>query len=239
MAKRPPAPESFSNRALFDRAADPVFVLNQRRRLRYANLAFEQLAKQSLADLYNLPCVRDRRAPPLGQALCPPPEAMAGAMALARRPAPPARVGPPWWDIAYFPLLGENGLLAIVGRISLVGTAATPKRRAIPEGLLLLRRRLVLRHTFASLAGDSPPMARIIEQARVASRNTAPLVLVGEPGTGKFTLARAIHFQGMAAEKAMQRVDSAGLPPAALELLLFGETGLASPARVRTMLVRD
>src|SRR5690349_11060265 len=117
MAKRPPSPEPFSHRALFDRACDPVFVLNQRRRLRYANTAFEELVKQSLDELYNLPCVRDRRAPPLGQGLAPPPEVLAGLPAVARRPPPPARVGPPWWDIAYFPLRGENGLLAIVGRI--------------------------------------------------------------------------------------------------------------------------
>jgi transcriptional regulator with PAS, ATPase and Fis domain len=239
MAKRPPSPDSFSNRALFDRASDPVFVLNQRRRLRHANPAFERLVKQPLADLYNMPCVRDRRAPPLGQGLAPPPEVMAGLPAMARRPAPPARVGPPWWDIAYFPLAGEQGLLAIVGRIRVVGTAAVAKGRAIPEGLLQLRRRLAQRYTFAALAGDSPEMARVIEQARVARSNTAPLVLVGESGTGKFSLARAIHYQGVAAEKAMQRVDCPGLPPAALELLLFGETGLASPARVGTMLVRE
>jgi transcriptional regulator with PAS, ATPase and Fis domain len=239
MAKRPPSPEPFSHRALFDRASDPVFVLNQRRRLRYANPAFEELVKQSLDELYNLPCVRDRRAPPLGQGLAPPPEVLAGLPAVARRPPPPARVGPPWWDIAYFPLRGENGLLAIVGRITVIGAAATVKGRAIPEGLLQLRRRLVQRYTFAALTGEAPVMARVIEQARVASRNMAPLVLVGEQGTGKFSLARAIHFQGVAAEKALQVVDCAGLPPPALELLLFGETGLASPGRVGTMLVRE
>jgi transcriptional regulator with AAA-type ATPase domain len=239
MAKRPPPAEPFSNRALFDRSRDPVFVLNQRRRLRYVNPAFEQLAKQALADLYNMPCVRDRRASPLGQALCPPPEVMAGSLAAIRRPAPPARVGPPWWDIAYFPLMGETGVLGIVGRIKVVGTAAAGKGRAIPEGLLQLRKRQALRHTFAALAGESPEMARIIEQARVVSRNTAPLVLIGEAGAGKMWLARAIHHQGVTAERAFLPIDCGGLPSAALETLIFGDSGLTNPARLGTLYLRD
>src|SRR5262245_34874839 len=103
MGKGPAAVESYSNRALFERARDPIFVLNQQRRLRYANPAWEGLVRQSLEDLYNLHCVRDRRAAPLAQTLSPPPEVMDGVPQTVRRPVPPARVGPPWWDIAFLP----------------------------------------------------------------------------------------------------------------------------------------
>src|SRR5579871_1615340 len=89
MAKNKPQGEPYNNRALFERSVEPVFILNNRRRLRYANPAWEKLVRQSLEDAYNLHCVRDRRASPLAQALSPPAEVMAGKIGQTRRAAPP------------------------------------------------------------------------------------------------------------------------------------------------------
>src|ERR1051326_2710082 len=149
MARSQPQREPFSSRALFERCSDPVFVLNQRRRLRYANPALEKLAGRALEDLYNLHCVRDRRAEPLAQALAPPPEVMSGAPGQARRPVPPARVGPPWWDASFLPMKGDDGLLAIVGRIAVIGATPPAKPRVLPEGLVQLRQRLTPRFAFS------------------------------------------------------------------------------------------
>src|SRR3954468_7938808 len=138
MAKRSPPPsETFHTRAFLQRARDPVFVLNRKRRLRFANAAWEQLTGQSLADAYDLYCTRTADTP-LARALAPPPEVMAGGQGRVRRPPPKARVGPPWWDIAYLPLAGEGGLFGILGRIPVVATAPAAKPRPLPDGLLQL-----------------------------------------------------------------------------------------------------
>ena len=45
MARRPSPGEAYSNQALFERSADPIFVLNRQRRVRYVNPAWEKLAR--------------------------------------------------------------------------------------------------------------------------------------------------------------------------------------------------
>src|SRR6516165_11009298 len=94
--------DEFNSRALLQRSRDALFVLNRQRRLRFANAAWEKLTGKSLEDHYGLNCAQ-RAADPLARALFPPPEVLAGCVARARRPAPPARVGPPWWDLVFLP----------------------------------------------------------------------------------------------------------------------------------------
>lgn len=229
MSQSPSSPESFSSRAFLERAADPAFLLNAKRRLRYANPAFEKLVRQPLADLYNLPCVRDRRVEPLGQTLAPPPEVLAGSIGVIRRPVPPSRVGPPWWDIAFFPFRSPDGsLLGVIGRIQVVGSESGPRARALPDPVLQLRRKLGQRYSLSRLEGESPASRRLASLARLASRLPVPISLVGEPGSGKRFVARIIHHQGAMAERGFVLVDCAALDPESLERLLFGEVGLDS-----------
>lgn len=239
MPRRRPTGELFSNKALFERSRDPIFVLNRRRRLRYANSAWEQLVGQPVGELYNLHCIRDRRASPLAQALAPPPEVLAGKVGLSRRPAPPARVGPPWWDISFLPLWGTEGLLALVGRIVVVGSTVRAKAVALPEGLVQLRQRLKLRYSLTLFESETPSVRRAEAQARVAATNLAPVLIVGESGTGKRLLARAIHYQGITADRPFVEVNCRGLPTSAAEWLLFGTAGLANAERLGTVYLSD
>jgi transcriptional regulator with PAS, ATPase and Fis domain len=239
MAKNKPQGEPYNNRALFERSVEPVFILNNRRRLRYANPAWEKLVRQSLEDAYNLHCVRDRRASPLAQALSPPAEVMAGKIGQTRRAAPPARVGPPWWEISFLPLMGSDGLLGVVGRIVVVGSSSGARSRSLPEGLVQLRQRMLSRLSFAELQCENPVSDHLIEQARFASRSMAPVVLIGEQGAGKQLLARTIHYEGVSGEKTFLSIDCEALPAAASERLLFGEGGLANAERVGTIYLRD
>jgi DNA-binding NtrC family response regulator len=63
----------------------------------------------------------------------------------------------------------------------------------------------------------------LTEQVRLAAATTAPVLLVGEPGTGKRTLARCIHYQGPTRERPFAALDCARLPAAALAEVLFGD----------------
>ena len=66
-------------------------------------------------------------------------------------------------------------------------------------------------------------MRRLAEQARLAVQTTVPVLLVGEPGTGKQTLARFIHYQGPMRERPFAAIDCVRLPLSALEEVLFGD----------------
>src|SRR5947209_11155957 len=100
------AADDFRWQALFQHSLDPVFVLSRRRRLLFANRAWESLTGQSAADARGLTCSRraaDRPLAALARTLCPPAGVMRGESARVQRPAPGAAAGPPWWEIEYVP----------------------------------------------------------------------------------------------------------------------------------------
>src|SRR5947208_3189352 len=112
--------DTFRWQALFQQSREPIFVLDRRRRLLFANRAWEALTGRSFSDLRGLACTRRKTGAEhsgLSAALSPPPEALEGRSACVQRPPPNAGTGPPWWEIDFLPILGEKGLIGIVGRI--------------------------------------------------------------------------------------------------------------------------
>jgi transcriptional regulator with PAS, ATPase and Fis domain len=75
---------------------------------------------------------------------------------------------------------------------------------------------------FGSLIGESAPMHRLHELIGKVSQSTSPVLLLGETGTGKELVARAIHFTGLRREKALVTVDCSALTPNLVESELFG-----------------
>jgi two-component system response regulator HydG len=75
---------------------------------------------------------------------------------------------------------------------------------------------------FAGLIGDSAPMRCLWELVGKASQSACPVLLLGETGTGKELVARAIHFAGSHRGKALVTVDCSALTPTLIESELFG-----------------
>ena len=236
---RPEGSSSFGWRAFFQQSKTPVFVLGKNRRLRYANPAWEQLVGATLAESLGLVCSTRRHSSPLAAALAPTPEALAGQPDKARRPAPPNRTGPPWWDVRFVPLASDEGLCGMVGFIAVVGEGVPAAGRKIPAGVAAIRDQHAGAFTFDLLTGESPAMGRLVGQVRLAAQLAAPVWLVGEPGSGKETVARVIHHAGIGREKMFIALDGAGLQPYLIESLLWGHGGLAGTDRVGTVYLKD
>ncbi|HEU5322780.1 MAG TPA: sigma-54 dependent transcriptional regulator [Methylomirabilota bacterium] len=105
--------------------------------------------------------------------------------------------------------------------IVLVARRALEVRRLLRENQEF-RRELQERYRVENLVGQSPAMVDVYKTvARVAPLDTTVLV-VGETGTGKELVARAIHYAGPRAARPFVVVDCTALPEALFESEVFG-----------------
>jgi DNA-binding NtrC family response regulator len=107
-----------------------------------------------------------------------------------------------------------------------------------------VRDRLLHRHGFDTLIGRGPGHQRLLDQVRAAATTTVPVLVVGEPGTGKRLVARTIHQQGPHPQSLLLAFDCAALPPEDLERDLFGVDGSRADPHLAlpdgsTLLLRD
>jgi two-component system nitrogen regulation response regulator NtrX len=99
---------------------------------------------------------------------------------------------------------------------------------AVREGLELgtlrrenrtLRTALEGRH---QLVGESPALARVLDQIRRAAPSTATVLILGESGVGKELVARSIHRGSLRARERFVQVNCAAIPEELIESELFG-----------------
>ncbi len=230
--------------ALIGSTTDPIFLLSRRRQLRYANRAWETLTGKTFDNLRGAFCLprKKKGTGPLRmllQALAPPPEVMDGLPATVRRPVPPHKLGPPWWEIVFVPLRDGGSLAGILGYIRAIAGPVEPGGTAtLSEPLIALRQQAAAAASFDRLASDDLAMQRVEAQARLAAALKTPLWITGEPGTGKETLARIVHFNGVTREHTFLGIDCAGLQPFLIRNMLFGLAGQAG-ARLGTVYLKN
>jgi DNA-binding NtrC family response regulator len=77
-------------------------------------------------------------------------------------------------------------------------------------------------HTLDDFRSDDAAMATCLSLARTAARTELPILILGETGTGKTLLARAIHNSSPRAAAAFVAFNSAALSDTLLDSQLFG-----------------
>jgi DNA-binding NtrC family response regulator len=78
----------------------------------------------------------------------------------------------------------------------------------------------------ASLLGESAPMSNLRRQIELAGDSAAPVLILGERGTGKELVATAIHDASSRAQGPLEKLNCAAVPEGLIESELFGhETG--------------
>ncbi|ABC81779.1 sigma-54-dependent transcriptional regulator [Anaeromyxobacter dehalogenans] len=86
----------------------------------------------------------------------------------------------------------------------------------------VLRQALKREYRFRDLLSKSPAMQAVFELARTAARSNSTILVLGESGSGKEVLARAIHQESPRAEGPFVAVSCAALTESLLESELFG-----------------
>ena len=75
---------------------------------------------------------------------------------------------------------------------------------------------------FEEIVGDSLPLKRVLEQAKTVAPSNATVLVLGETGTGKELIARAIHRMSSRKEGSFIKLNCAAIPTGLLESELFG-----------------
>lgn len=234
--------------------AAPVYLLDEDRRLLYANRACAEFAGCPIDELlgtvlaYATEASNDRSTI---NALCPPPGVFAGERQCGFVYALDDSGGLRRRRADFIPLMQVDGgllVLAIVadadaaaeeGVEPAAGPASPDDPVTLHECLLRFRREQARRYSLDRLVGDSPAMARVRAQVHAAIASRSNAAIVGPAGSGRAYVARLIHYG--------QRNGDAGLL-LPLDGALVGDEVLRSTvqtlaARPRnsaaTLLVRD
>jgi two-component system response regulator HupR/HoxA len=97
----------------------------------------------------------------------------------------------------------------------LAGTAETKletRRRALREGLGFE----------AVIRAPNSPLNAVIARARQFASFDVPVLIQGEPGTGKAALARAIHYTSLRSDRPFHELNCTGMTDDLIEVELFG-----------------
>ena len=73
-------------------------------------------------------------------------------------------------------------------------------------------------------------MQKLRAQAALLAKTDVPVLIVGESGAGKYTVASLIHKLSVRSGFKLLRVNCAALPEAELEAELFGGKGVSTPS---------
>src|ERR1700732_169337 len=75
---------------------------------------------------------------------------------------------------------------------------------------------------FENIIGNSPPLKHVLELVETVATSDSTVLLLGEIGTGKELIARAIHDRSRRKERTFVKLNCAAIPTGLLESELFG-----------------
>ncbi len=127
-----------------------------------------------------------------------------------------------WFLIRYNPFHDDKGNLV---RWYATGTDINDRKRSEERTRnenIALREEIVRSSLFEEIVGSSEPLRRVLVQVSKVAPVDSTVLILGETGTGKELIARAIHNRSKRSTRAFIRVSCAAIAPSLIASELFG-----------------
>ncbi|HOA74848.1 MAG TPA: sigma 54-interacting transcriptional regulator [Phycisphaerae bacterium] len=226
--------------ALLTHIDDAVCVLNRNREFVYFNPAAERLTGFRASELLGTGCkctavtdCKDEQGRSLAGRLCPGLDVLSGEVASRKqRLVLTTKDGESHTVQAVYTGLGNvdgkpEYLIVVLRDVAEEAAQEAQWLRTISElreEVERLRQQLRDRYGFAGIVSRSPRMQVVLERIRAACNNSSPVLICGEPGTGKEMVARTIHCNGLQKNAPFITFSVSATAPERIEAELFGYT---------------
>ncbi|MDJ0907260.1 MAG: sigma 54-interacting transcriptional regulator, partial [Woeseiaceae bacterium] len=127
-------------------------------------------------------------------------------------------------DLRFFAELFANYVLRIRSRKELDGAMEGLRRATerLEAENVYLRKEVELSHGFDEIIGESTAIRRCLHMVERVADTETPVLVLGETGTGKELIARALHDRSRRRDRPLVKVNCAALPGNLIESELFG-----------------
>jgi len=115
-----------------------------------------------------------------------------------------------------------SGQIAIAIENALAYHEISQLKDKLAQEKLYLEEEIRSEMNFENIIGNSPPLKHVLELVETVATSDSTVLLLGETGTGKELIARAIHDRSRRKERTFVKLNCAAIPTGLLESELFG-----------------
>ena len=123
-------------------------------------------------------------------------------------------------DMALLTDVAHQVVLALDNALAFREIAELKDRMA--EEKIYLEEEIRTEHNFEQIVGNSPAIKHVLQEIEIVAKTDSTVMILGETGTGKELIARAIHSLSNRRGRALVKLNCAAIPTGLLESELFG-----------------